>query len=218
MLHSEELTNHIAVYVNGLFRRYQKPILLYHNLAHTKDVVARANEIAAKYSLNKSELFIIIVAAWFHDCGHLFGPAAGHEERSALIMRNYFSEKKIEENILYDIEQCILATKLPYNPKSLLAQIVCDADSYHLGTSEFLITNELVKKEFQLRNNYLPTNWEESTLLLLTNHTFFTTYCKALLEQGKQKNIALMCERRGRSVTTNHSTAAPQLCSEHMCL
>ncbi|MDB5200470.1 MAG: hypothetical protein JWO92_2433 [Chitinophagaceae bacterium] len=198
MLHSEELTNQIAVYITGLFRRYQKPILLYHNLAHTKDVVARAKEIAANYALNETELFIVVAAAWFHDCGHLFGPAAGHEERSALIMRNYLTEKKAEENILYDIEQCILATKLPYNPKSLPAQIVCDADSYHLGTNEFFLTNELVKKEFQLRNNYLPLNWDESTLSLLNHHNYFTTYCITLLQEGKQNNIAFMREKTSK--------------------
>jgi predicted metal-dependent HD superfamily phosphohydrolase len=198
MLHSEKLTNQIAVYVTGLFRRYQTPILQYHNLVHTKNVVARSNEIAASYSLNETELFIVVAAAWFHDCGHLFGPATGHEERSALIMRKYLEEKGVEENILYEIEQCILATKLPYDPKSLLAQIVCDADLYHLGTNEFFFTNELVKKEFQLRNNYLPLNWDESTLSLLTNHTYFTTYCRTLLEQGKQKNIEMMREKSGK--------------------
>jgi hypothetical protein len=63
MLHSEELTNQTAVYVTGLFRRYQKPILLYHNLAHTKNVVARANEIVANCALSETELFIVIAAA-----------------------------------------------------------------------------------------------------------------------------------------------------------
>jgi predicted metal-dependent HD superfamily phosphohydrolase len=195
MLHREEVTNQIVLYVTGLFSRYQTPILQYHNREHTRDVVVRANEIAANCALNETELFIVVAAAWFHDCGHLFGPAAGHEERSALIMRNYLTEKKVEENILYEIEQCILATKLPYDPKSLLAQIVCDADSYHLGTNEFFFTNELVKKEFQLRNNYLPLDWDESTLSFLTRHTYFTIYCKTLLEKGKQNNIVFMREK-----------------------
>ena len=198
MLHSEKLTNQIAVYVTGLFERYQTPILQYHNLAHTKDVVARANEIAANCALNETELFIVVAASWFHDCGHLFGPAVGHEKRSALIMRKYLTEKGVEENILYEIEQCIFTTKFPYDPKSLLAQIVCDADSYHLGTDEFFFTNELVKKEFQLRNNYLPLDWDESTLSFLTHHNYFTIYCNTLLEEGKQNNIAFIREKTSK--------------------
>jgi hypothetical protein len=89
------------------------------------------------------------------------------------------------------IESCICATKLPQNPKSLLEEIVCDADTYNLGTEAFIKTDELLKKEFQLRNMPID-NWEEKTLDLLLNHKYFTSYCHALLNKGREKNIDLV--------------------------
>jgi hypothetical protein len=44
------------------------------------------------------------------------------------------------------LESCICATKLPQRPKSLLEEIVCDADKYNLGTENFLKSDELLKK------------------------------------------------------------------------
>ena len=189
MLHYKELIIQTQEYVIRLFQQYQTPAHVYHNLHHTKTVVLRANEIALNYSLTETELFIVASAAWFHDVGHLFGPAAGHEAKSVIAMRTYLQKQDIEPGILNAIEACILATKLPQYPKSLPEEIVCDADCYHLGTHEFYITNEQVKKEFELRNNLIPVNWDESTLRLLEQHKYFTTYCKTLLEAGKQNNI-----------------------------
>lgn len=189
MDYNQELNEDVAGYVTKLFERFQTPDLAYHNLKHTRAVIERANEIAFNYSLDDRVRFIINTAAWFHDSGHLFGPASGHEERSNLIMRGYLKKIKVEEEIIQLIEQCIFATRFPYEPASALDQILCDADSYHLGTEDFLITDNLVKEEFRLRNNYLPVNWDIKTLAMLEEHQFFTPYCRSLLREGKQKNI-----------------------------
>ena len=49
-----------------------------------------------------------------------------------------------------------------------------------------------MKKEFELRNNLPPVNWDESTVHLLEQHAYFTPYCQALLDAGKQKNIEFL--------------------------
>lgn len=192
MNYGQALTDKIAMYATDLFNRFQRPELLYHNLHHTHNVVEHVHEIAGKYSLGVKQLFIINAAAWFHDCGHLFGIADGHEERSNLVMRNYMETIGIDNNTIQLIEQCILATHFPFKPTSLLDEIICDADTYHLGTTEFIKTNELVKKEFGLRNNFLYFNWDELTLSFLEKHVYFTDYCKSLLKEGKQKNIEML--------------------------
>ena len=56
--------------------------LLYHHLEHAKEVVARANEIAAHYELTDKDIIVLNVAAWFHDIGHLFSPPSDHELKS----------------------------------------------------------------------------------------------------------------------------------------
>jgi predicted metal-dependent HD superfamily phosphohydrolase len=185
---------HTALYVISLYEKYQTAILLYHNLEHTQTVVTRTNEIAANYSLNKDKIFILSAAAWFHDTGHLFGEARDHEERSVSIMRDYLHTKGVEIEIIDLIEGCILATKVPQSPQSLLEEIICDADIYNLGTEDFFRTDKLLKRESELRNNCAldDWNWDRRTLDLLQNHKYFTPYCHAALEKGRERNIEIM--------------------------
>ena len=185
------LIEEISVHVISLFNQYQANDLIYHNLGHTKTVVKRSSEIAANYHLSDTELFILLAAAWFHDTGQLIGGTNLHEDRSVIIMKKFLQTKGIVKEIMDKIESCICATKLPQNPKSLLEEIICDADTYNLGTEAFIKTDELLKKEFELRNMSID-NWEEKTLELLLSHNYFTPYCQALLNKGREKNIDLV--------------------------
>ncbi|MEO6582821.1 MAG: HD domain-containing protein [Ferruginibacter sp.] len=144
--------------------------------------------MAAHYSLNETELFILTMAAWFHDTGQLFSEDKGHEKKSVSIMKYYLKTKGVEKEIIKTIEDCILSTKLSKQPKTLLQKIICDADTYNLGNEEFITTDKLLKKEVELRNIPIK-NWEKSTLDLLQKHKFYTEYCRTLLEEGKRKNI-----------------------------
>ena len=202
-MNDNDLTSSAAVYVTELFEKYQQPELIYHNLTHTIAVVTRTNEIVSNCQLDESDRFIVTAAAWFHDCGHMFGPAIEHEARSIIIMREYFTPLVKDNRVIERIEKCILATMLPNDPHSLTEEIICDADSYHLGTNEFPHINELVKEEFKLRNGYTPDDWDIRTLQLLENHTYFTPYCIKLLGKGKESNIELVIKYIGKDHKTD---------------
>ena len=185
-----ELVEKTGTYVKRLFNQYRANDLKYHNLEHTKSVTKRTLEIAANYSLSETELFILSAAAWFHDTGHLVGGPELHEDRSVIIMQSFLALNEVTKDIIGKIEGCICATKIPQQPKSLLQEIVCDADTYKLGTKDFLTTNKLLKKECELRG--MPVdNWDEKTLEFLQSHKYFTSYCQALLNKGREENIDL---------------------------
>ena len=185
-----ELVEKTGIYVKRLFNQYRANDLKYHNLEHTKSVIKRTLEIAANYSFKETELFILSAAAWFHDTGHLVGGPELHEDRSVIIMQSFLALNEVTKDIIGKIEGCICATKIPQQPKSLLQEIVCDADTYKLGTKDFLTTNKLLKKECELRG--MPVdNWDEKTLEFLRSHKYFTSYCQALLNKGREKNIDL---------------------------
>lgn len=186
-----KLSQEINEYVINLFHQYPMDDLKYHNLKHTKTVVKRTSEIAADYPFSETELFILSASAWFHDTGHLVGGAKLHEDRSVTIMKNFLEPKGVAKEIIDEIENCICATKLSQKPKSLMEEIVCDADTYNLGTVEFLKTDKLLKKECTLRNISVD-NWEEKTLNLLQSHKYFTRYCRTLLNKGRKNNIDLV--------------------------
>jgi hypothetical protein len=91
---------------------------------------------------------------------------------------------------LQKIEECILATRPPFKHDNLLQQIICDADTYHLGTKEFKANNKKVWEEYNNTGTQLnEKEWAEKTMALLETHQFFTKYCKDLLGKRKKKNM-----------------------------
>ncbi|MGN6617887.1 MAG: Pycsar system effector family protein [Ilyomonas sp.] len=176
-------------YVTALFEKMPDPKLVYHNLRHTKDVVERVKEIAEHYYLNERDKIILYTAAWFHDTGHLFTSMDKHEERSVEEMRKFMEIYSNQEDLVAEIEDCILSTKFPTHPNNLLQQIICDADTYNFGTKEFREINKPMYEEYVLREGEITKQqWDEKRLKLLETHQYYTTYCKELLNEGKKQN------------------------------
>ncbi|SHN43409.1 Pycsar system effector family protein [Chitinophaga sp. CF418] len=179
-------------YVAKQYQERPHPNLVYHNLEHTKLVVAAAQQIAAHYRLEDNELLVVLVACWFHDLGYLMGETKMHEEKGAEMAREFLNVQEIPENVQQQIAGCIMATKMPQNPQNLLEEIVCDADLFHLGTKEFKDRSRLLRQEMELTygREISGATWNAGSLRLQESHHYFTAYCKALLQQQKEENIA----------------------------
>src|SRR5674476_172705 len=120
---TNKLYKKIEDYVTGLFEQMQLPTLVFHNLEHTRTVVKRAQEIAGHYKVSENDMLILFASAWFHDTGHLFTEPAKHEEKSVEIMKKFMKSLIEEEETINAIQECIMATKAPRNPKNLLGEI-----------------------------------------------------------------------------------------------
>lgn len=163
---------------------------IYHNLKHTRDVVNYSQEIAGHYELTEEETLVLFIAAWFHDTGYLSGQQEGHEQRSVDLMRSFAKGQELPDSIIAEIEGCILATQLTKEPETLIQKIICDADTYNFGTKEFKKNNLKVYEELMLSDKP-PVSKNEfnlQTLQMLNNHSYYTEYCRDLLEKGKEKN------------------------------
>lgn len=188
------LIEKIESYVAACFKRNTDPNLFYHNYHHTVNVVKRVKEIKANYPVSRTDSFVLQTAAWFHDVGQLSGTNENHEEAGASIMKGFFRQAMLPVETVKQIEQTILSTKIPHKPTSLPDEIICDADTYNLGTDEFPNTDALLKRECELRG--LPTeDWDKKTLTFLLQHRYFTSYCQQLLNETKEGNVALVRER-----------------------
>jgi predicted metal-dependent HD superfamily phosphohydrolase len=187
-----ELEDIAAAHVRVLFNKLHDEKLVYHNLSHTLQVVAHAEELVKYYKLPEKERLIVMLAAWFHDTGHLFANSIDHEQVSAEILLDFLITNRCEGDVIRDAISCIMATKMPSNPTLLREQILCDADTYHLGTDEFPIMNERVKQELLLREGIEIADWQTHSLAFLKKHRFFTSYCQEKLNPGKVKNIKLL--------------------------
>jgi HD superfamily phosphodiesterase len=187
---SNSIYKKVEQYVVDLFEDNKDSTLVFHNLHHTKTVVNRTKEIAGHYNINERDMLVLYIAAWFHDTGHLFTRPVGHEDKSVEIVNAFMQDHFEDEELTQAIDQCILATKAPRSPANLLEEIICDADTYHFGTKEFRETNKLVLKEIELKNGYIDLQKElKGALKMLEEHVFYTSYCRELLEETKQKNI-----------------------------
>ncbi|MEO7960641.1 MAG: Pycsar system effector family protein [Ginsengibacter sp.] len=185
-----KLYKKIEDYVTGLFDQLHAPALVFHSLEHTKNVVKHTQEIAGHYKLTDNEMLTLYAASWFHDTGHLFTEPARHEEMSCEVMRKFMKDHIDDEKIIGEIEACILATKVPRDPKSLLQEIICDADTYHLGTKDFKDNNKRAKEELLARSGEDdPEKFIKDTIEMMGKHQFYTSYAKELLNKRKAKNI-----------------------------
>lgn len=185
-------------FVTELFEKNQTDKLLFHNLEHTEAVVERSKEISAHYSLGERDQFVLYTSAWFHDTGHLFEEPSRHEVKSVELMRDFLSKYTDDEILLTEISDCILATRMPRNPNGQLQQIIADADTYHLGTKEFKITNKHLRKEYEARNIPPPAlGWQKESLAFMEAHEYYTDYCKNLLMKGKNDNIEKLRRKAG---------------------
>ncbi|MEO7523177.1 MAG: Pycsar system effector family protein [Ferruginibacter sp.] len=182
-----ELEQHVTT----LFKTYQSPKLLFHNLQHTENVVSKTKEIARHYELGEHEMLILVIAAWFHDTGYLFSPPAEHEEKSVEIMKLFAREKQVPFDIVNEVSGCIMATKAPRHPAGILQEILCDADTFNLGTTDFKRTNEIVFQEFQNASDVALSRkaFDEGALIMLKQHKFYTGFCKEQLTGVKKENM-----------------------------
>jgi predicted metal-dependent HD superfamily phosphohydrolase len=188
----EKVLNRVKTFVTELFSQRNLSFLVYHNLRHTETVVDRANEITSHLTIDDHERFCLISAAWFHDTGHLFNELAEHEKTGTDLMASFLKSFFIEEDIIGKTSNCIMATKIPSNPKTMIEKILCDADTYHFGTKEFRITDPKIYEEMEARLRIRIDDKINKSIRLLESHQFFTDYCQDLLNKGKQENIAFL--------------------------
>lgn len=197
-----KLLEHVPHHVKHFFKTQQAEELAYHNLNHTEEVAANASRISEHYKLQEKDNFVVVVAAWFHDIGYCTGTAEGHEQRSAEIAKVYLEEQEVKEEIILAIQGCILATSIPQKPVVFLQQIVCDADLYHLGTDQFADKNKLMRKEKEARlgKKIDKKEWRQHTIKFLEAHTYQTDYCRALLDDVKNRNLQKLKEKDAENV------------------
>jgi hypothetical protein len=163
--------------------------LSYHNIHHTLDVVEQAERIAVNENIrDERELFLLKVAALYHDSGFL-KLYEGHEEESCAIFQQdaeQYDLSREEKELICDL---IMVTKISRDPQTKLEKILRDADLDYLGRPDFdKISNRL--KEELLSFNLIENEheWDARQLAFLKKHHYHTKTSLALREPVKQKN------------------------------
>lgn len=163
---------------------------LYHNIFHTREVVRAAYEIGRHSGITDKEMETLLVAAWLHDLGYRDGKT-NHEQTSMHMARTFLEEQGVSDKRIEKVLQCIAATEMPQRPQSHLAEIMCDADLFHLATDSYAEKSELLRQEMNLLTGEKISRrkWLHGTKLFYEKHFYFTQYGKSVLEPLKQANL-----------------------------
>lgn len=190
MILDTDLLDKSKEYVESFLEQNLSSEIFYHDLEHTQEVVKAAGEIGKASGLSDDQLETVLIAAWFHDTGYYRGKR-DHEKESKIIADEFLRSQDINEKKIADVGGCIIATKIPQRPTNLMEEVLCDADLYHLSTSDFFIKSELLRKEFSItgNNEIKDKEWLKKNIKFLKKHTFFTDYAKEKLYPHKKKNL-----------------------------
>lgn len=163
--------------------------LSYHNVEHTKYVIASAEYLAQKENITADEVILLKTAALFHDAGFLESHNE-HERISCKLAKQYLPDYGYNEGQIDLICRMIMGTKLPQAPVNDLGKILCDADLFYIGSELYAVSVEKMFLEFK-RNGTVKTKeeWLLKQADFLSSHNYFTETARA--EKDAQKKIIL---------------------------
>lgn len=189
----------VEEYVTAWYETQVPKAYVYHDLAHTHNVVRIARHISQINGLTPREIDLLTIAAWFHDTGYEKGPE-NHEERSWLNAAAFLKPYNFPQDDLAVIKGCILATKVSATPNTLLEQIICDADLSHLGEKTYWERCARVRQELVTTQNKILSEpeWVDFELNFLLQHHFHTNTARELFDERKFKHIVQLRKQKMR--------------------
>jgi predicted metal-dependent HD superfamily phosphohydrolase len=163
---------------------------VFHNLDHTRDVVAAALEIGKASSLSDDQLETVLISAWLHDVGYLQS-STDHERNSVQTATHLLQEWGAQTEKIDAVERTILATTMPQHPKDIMGQVLCDADLRHLASSDFRETGSRLREELAKVKKITfdsDEDWLRHNRDFLKQHEYFTNYGRTVLQPLKKQN------------------------------
>ena len=174
--------------------------LTYHNAAHTRYVIKKAEEIAKAEGIADEKLTLIKVAALFHDCGFL-KERIEHERVSCEMVSEELPNYGFDEELINHICGMIMATKIPQVPTNLLEKVVADADLEYLGTDLYDFGAQNLFRELRYYNPRLTLReWLKIQIEFLESHQYHTDFCRQYREPKKQEHL----EQLKRNLSGRH--------------
>lgn len=159
----------------------------YHNLTHTEFVVDLCKEMSDALELPPDQVEILLIAAWFHDLGYT-NSYPMHEAASQDLAKEYLEKAGYEKHSIRTICELIESTRVDYfNHKTLLEQIMFDADRGSVGQPDFFALGDKLRDEWDMHDFALFSDegWNALQVRYLENTQFKTSY--SIKKYGKQR-------------------------------
>lgn len=166
------------------------PLWVYHSLAHTRDdVLPAAERLAALEGVGGEAALLLRTAACYHDLGFI-EQRNQHEIIGARMAAAALPVFGYSPHQIALVEGMILATQLPQSPRTLLEQLLADADLDVLGRSDFLTRNRNLRIELASCGvQFSDVAWYTGQISFLQGHHYWTSTMRRLCDRQKQQNI-----------------------------
>jgi uncharacterized protein len=184
--------------ITGILERQINGTLSYHNVGHTREVLANLERIAKEEGIKDDRTLLIMkLAALFHDTGFIY-VYKDHEEKSYEFAKVELKGYNISKEEFDIIGGMIMATKIPQSPKNHMEQIICDADLDYLGRDDFDVISSNLKKEVLLFGiAQTEAEWEEKQIHFIESHKYFTETCRKGRDPKKLERLNLLKAKAG---------------------
>ena len=201
----ERIFNAVKTYAYEKIEKRLPNGIYYHDLDHTKEVLAAVEFISGVEGITPEDLFLVKTAAVFHDIGFIF-QYKDNEEIAAREIKKILSGFGYSKAQIGRIEKIILATKMEDfggvlkqvpEENDFLQKIMCDSDLSYLGTDEFFLKSDLLRIEKHIHGKIKKSKeeWDKENLVFLKNHEYFTNGCRLWRDEGKKKNLEILESR-----------------------
>lgn len=188
-----DLVKEAEKYVRKLLDEKLSDKIEFHTFDHAKSVVDNSEFIGKNSNLTDDEINIVKLCAWFHDVGYIF-KVEGHEEESANIVTDFLTSKGIDDSIITQVKNCILATRTPQQPKDLISKVLCDADLMHLSDDDYFEKIEKMRNEWikLTEKKISKRKFHSTSLKFFETHNYHTDFAKKELQPKKEINLQLL--------------------------
>ncbi len=184
----KETVNDAKIYVTELLEKNLPKSIEFHTAEHARYVAESAEKIGIQSGLTEDEVNFVKLCAWFHDTGYISDPK-NHEEKSAEIAAEFLKTKNIDDKTISEVRNCILTTRTPQHPDTLVSQVLCDADLSHFSEDFYFDLVEKMRKEqiSLFGKNISKKNFYITSEAFFQKHRYHTDFGKKELQAKKEK-------------------------------
>lgn len=183
----ENLKTHVINQLKSLLPNY----LSYHDFPHTIDVEKAVERYANLEGVSNDDLLLLKTAALFHDVGFIL-QYHKNEDVAIKMIHNTLPRYGYSSDQIETVSQIVNSTKRSVEPKTLLENIMCDADHDYLGRPEYHIVAKKLRDELGYNDQiFSEKEWILFQLDFLENqHQYYTETANNIRLKSKNSRIS----------------------------
>jgi predicted metal-dependent HD superfamily phosphohydrolase len=196
-----------AAYVTDHFDKSIDSRYTFHSFGHTQRTVKSVILLCENNSLSKTEQEIVIIAAWFHDCG-ISESYEGHENESMQIAKKFLEDQNYPAENIEKVIGCINSTKPGQQSANMLEKILHDANIIHVGKKNYFKRNKELFKEHKniLNKTFSNIDWVKTNIKFISENDFETKEARERFGDQRLINLSTLQESLERSIKMDTKT------------